>query len=98
MTHAALPSPSLCPQPLHRPPQLIRPSTTTPQPLTHSFSLAFGDSLSGYMGSPATYPFYKDVGAAASQFSSTIPLALFSLFQLKVSVCMHAMHACMHAW
>lgn len=51
------------------------------------FSLAFGDTLSGYMGSPATYPFYKNVGAAANtDFSSTIPLALYSLFQLKFAI------------
>lgn len=49
------------------------------------FSLAFGDTLSGYMGNPATYAFYNNVGAAANtNFSPTIPLALYSLFQLKV--------------
>lgn len=51
------------------------------------FSLAFGDSLSGYMGNPATFPFYNNVGAAAdTNFSNTIPLALYSLFQLKFAI------------
>jgi len=51
------------------------------------FSLAFGDTLSGYMGNPATFPFYNNVGAAAdTNFSPTIPLALFSLFQLKFAI------------
>jgi|EP00624_Nannochloropsis_granulata_P003128 Amt family ammonium transporter len=51
------------------------------------FSLAFGDSLSGYMGNPATFPFYNNVGAAAdTNFSATIPLALYSLFQLKFAI------------
>lgn len=42
------------------------------------------------MGSPATFPFYKNVGAAAdTNFSPTIPLALYSLFQLKVRAHAH---------
>lgn len=51
------------------------------------FSLAFGDSLGGFVGSPSTYFFFKDVlsgepwGAAP-----TIPKSLFSVFQLMFAI------------
>ena len=49
--------------------------------------MAFGESLSGYMGNPATYYFYRNVGAAPDgKLCTTIPLALYSLFQLKFAI------------
>lgn len=71
------------------------PTTTLTDPLhrddhlyyIYSFSLAFGDTLSGFLGNPATYAFYNNVGAAPNTaISATIPLALFSLFQLKFAI------------
>lgn len=51
------------------------------------FSLAFGDSLFGIIGDPTTYFFFRGVeGAIDSRFSSTIPLSLFALFQLKFAI------------
>jgi Amt family ammonium transporter len=51
------------------------------------FSLIFGESLGGVIGSPATYFLLKNVGAAPhAELSPTIPLALFALFQLKFAV------------
>ncbi len=51
------------------------------------FSLAFGDSLGGFIGNPMTYLFFRNVGAAPhAALSPTIPLLLFSMFQLKFAV------------
>src|SRR5262249_58619662 len=51
------------------------------------FSLAFGDSLGGWVGDPRTYLLFKGVGAAVHpQLSPTIPLALFAMFQLKFAI------------
>jgi ammonium transporter, Amt family len=51
------------------------------------FSLAFGDSLGGFIGSPGTYAFYKGVNSSpAWPAANTIPLSLFSLFQLMFAV------------
>ena len=51
------------------------------------FSLIFGESLGGIIGSPVTYFLLRDVGAAPHpDLSPTIPLALFALFQLKFAV------------
>ncbi len=51
------------------------------------FSLAFGDSIGGFIGNPGTYFLWKNVtlGANAS-LSPTIPLMLFALFQLKFAI------------
>ncbi len=51
------------------------------------FSLAFGDSLGGFIGDPRTYFMLKGVGGLADpRFSATIPLALYALFQLKFAI------------
>jgi ammonium transporter, Amt family len=51
------------------------------------FSLAFGDSLGGVIGDPATFFMFKNVGVATNAaLSPTIPLALFALFQLKFAI------------
>ena len=51
------------------------------------FSLAFGDSQHGLIGNPATFLFFRHVGAATHPLlSPTIPLALFALFQMKFAI------------
>ncbi len=55
------------------------------------FSLAFGESVGaegyGFFGNPATFFMFKGVGGAPDpNFSATIPLALFALFQLKFAI------------
>src|ERR1700750_2357851 len=51
------------------------------------FSLCFGDSMGGIIGNPSTFFFFKGVISGAPQLHGatapmTIPLLLFSLFQL----------------
>ncbi len=52
------------------------------------FSLAFGDSLDGFLiGNPLTFFMFDGVGEATSKaLSPTIPLMLFALFQLKFAI------------
>jgi ammonium transporter, Amt family len=51
------------------------------------FSLSFGESLGGFIGNPSTYAFYKGVNSGpAWPAANTIPLSLFSLFQLMFAV------------
>src|SRR5437762_5159942 len=51
------------------------------------FSLAFGDSLHGVIGNPATYFMFARVGTATHpDLAPTIPLVLFALFQLKFAI------------
>src|SRR6187399_2146386 len=51
------------------------------------FSLAFGDSLNGFIGDPTTFAFFHNVkGHSAWPLANTIPLTLFSLFQLMFAV------------
>ncbi|MFN8290008.1 MAG: ammonium transporter [Chitinophagaceae bacterium] len=51
------------------------------------FSLAFGDSINGVIGNPTTYAFYDGVkSGAAWPAANTIPLSLFSLFQLMFAI------------
>ena len=51
------------------------------------FSLAFGDSLGGFIGNPLTYFNFKNVGAEPNPvFSSSIPFLLFAIFQLKFAI------------
>jgi Amt family ammonium transporter len=51
------------------------------------FSLAFGESINGFIGNPTTYAFYQGVkGGAAWPLANTIPLTLFSLFQLMFAI------------
>src|ERR1043165_8559891 len=51
------------------------------------FSLSFGDSLGGLIGDPRTFLFYNGVKShAAWPAANTIPLTLFSLFQLMFAI------------
>lgn len=51
------------------------------------FSLAFGESINGIVGNPSTYAFYDGVkSGAAWPAANTIPLSLFSLFQLMFAI------------
>jgi len=51
------------------------------------FSLAFGDSIHGLIGSPATFFMFSRVGAQTHpDLAPTIPLVVFALFQLKFAI------------
>jgi ammonium transporter, Amt family len=51
------------------------------------FSLAFGDSLGGFVGDPRTFFLFNGVGGAThAALAPTIPLLLFALFQLKFAI------------
>jgi Amt family ammonium transporter len=51
------------------------------------FSLAFGDSISGFIGNPFTYFMFNGVGSETHPaLSPTIPLLLFAMFQLKFAI------------
>lgn len=51
------------------------------------FSLAFGDSIGGFVGNPCTFAFFRNVGVAPNPaFAATIPFALFAMFQLKFAI------------
>src|SRR5213080_2166203 len=51
------------------------------------FSLAFGDSIHGVIGNPATFFMFTRVGVATHPaLAPTIPLILFALFQLKFAI------------
>ena len=51
------------------------------------FSLAFGDSLHGLIGNPATFFMFTRVGAFTHPaLAPTIPLIVFALFQLKFAI------------
>ena len=47
----------------------------------------FGESINGFIGNPTTFLFYQGVkGGAAWPLANTIPLTLFSLFQLMFAI------------
>lgn len=51
------------------------------------YSLAFGDSIGGFIGNPATHFFFKGVASGAPWIGApTIPLTLFALFQLMFAI------------
>ena len=51
------------------------------------FSLAFGESIGGFIGNPFTYFMFNGVGAETHpDLSPTIPLMLFAMFQLKFAI------------
>src|SRR4026207_1293336 len=51
------------------------------------FSLAFGGTMGGLIGDPTTFAFFHNVkGHAAWPLANTIPLTLFSLFQLMFAI------------
>lgn len=54
---------------------------------TVGFSLAFGDSIGGFIGNPMTYFLFDNVGTAPHPIiGSTIPFVLFAAFQLKFAI------------
>jgi Amt family ammonium transporter len=51
------------------------------------FSLCFGDSLGGFIGDPRTFLFFKNVmNGHPWSLATTIPLPLFSFFQLMFAI------------
>lgn len=51
------------------------------------FSLAFGDSIGGYVGNPLTYAMFQGVfDGKPWPLAPTIPFALFAFFQMKFAV------------
>ncbi len=51
------------------------------------FSLAFGDSIGGYIGNPATFFMFQHVlDGKPWSLAPTIPLVLFAFFQLKFAI------------
>eukprot|EP00877_Chromochloris_zofingiensis_P008504 jgi/Chrzof1/3907/Cz13g12260.t1 len=55
----------------------------------YGFSLAFGDDAGypGFIGNPATYGLYRNVGALPNPaFAATIPFSIYSVFQLMFAI------------
>lgn len=51
------------------------------------FSLAFGDSIGGFIGHPLTFAMFRNVGVEPHPvLAPTVPLLLFALFQLKFAI------------
>lgn len=51
------------------------------------FSLAFGDSIGGFIGNPTTFLFFKNVNSGAPwSLAPTIPLSLFAIFQMMFAI------------
>lgn len=51
------------------------------------FSLAFGDSIGGFIGNPMSHLFFNNVGIAPhSKIATGIPFMLFAIFQLKFAI------------
>jgi ammonium transporter, Amt family len=51
------------------------------------YSLAFGDSIGGFIGNPMTHLFYKGVNSGEPwSLAPTIPKTLFSIFQLMFAI------------
>ncbi|PZX63540.1 ammonium transporter [Hydrotalea sandarakina] len=51
------------------------------------YSLAFGQSIGGFIGNPSTHFFFKNVASGAPWAGApTIPLTLFALFQLMFAI------------
>lgn len=51
------------------------------------FSLAFGDSMGGFIGNPMTFLFFQNVNSGAPwSLAPTIPLTLFAFFQLMFAI------------
>jgi len=48
------------------------------------FSLAFGDTIGGFIGNPSTYLFFQGVNSGPAW--GTIPLSLFAVFQLMFAI------------
>ena len=51
------------------------------------FSLAFGEDVGHFIGNPGTFFMFVNVGGATDKLSATtIPLALYALFQMKFAI------------
>ncbi|HZH67195.1 MAG TPA: ammonium transporter [Flavisolibacter sp.] len=51
------------------------------------YSLAFGDSIGGFIGNPGTHLFFKDVASGEPwSLAPTIPKSLFAVFQLMFAI------------
>lgn len=51
------------------------------------FSLAFGDTINGFVGNPMTYFMFKGVGVSPhKEIATSIPFVLFAIFQLKFAI------------
>src|SRR3954454_8214876 len=51
------------------------------------YSLAFGDSIGGFIGNPKTHLFFKGVASGEPwSLAPTIPKSLFSMFQLMFAI------------
>jgi Amt family ammonium transporter len=51
------------------------------------FSLAFGDSIGGFVGNPLTYLFFNGVGEAPHpSIAPALPFVLYAAFQLKFAI------------
>lgn len=51
------------------------------------FSLAFGDSIGGFIGNPTSFMFFKNVTSGAPwSLAPTIPLSLFAIFQMMFAI------------
>lgn len=51
------------------------------------FSLAFGDTVGGFIGNPKTFLFFQGVNSSPSwSLAATIPLSLFAVFQLMFAI------------
>lgn len=52
-----------------------------------SFSLAFGDTIGGFIGNPKTFLFFQGVNSGHPwSLAPTIPLSLFAVFQLMFAI------------
>lgn len=66
---------------------VVATGVTTVLWVTVGFSLSFGESIGGIIGSPATFLFFKDVSSGAPwSLAPTIPLTLFATFQLMFAI------------
>lgn len=55
--------------------------------VTVGFSLAFGNTVGGFIGNPMTFLFFKGVNSGAPwSLAPTIPLTLFAIFQLMFAI------------
>lgn len=55
--------------------------------VTIGFSLAFGNTIGGFIGSPSTFLFFNNVNSGEPwSLAPTIPLTLFALFQLMFAI------------
>src|SRR5262249_17854391 len=51
------------------------------------FSLAFGDDVGGLIGNPMTFLMFDGVGESThATLSTTVPLIVFAMFQLKFAI------------